>query len=91
MALSTKAYTTIKVVIDSPETTDSELERYLTYVRRDEIPEAITLIDDLAMRNEQRVAAAEELGLSTDLYIIRNSTLYKFRKLLKGLICKSVA
>lgn len=91
MALSSKAYTTIKVVIDNPETTDSQLERYVTYVRRDEIPEAISLIDDLAMRNEQRVAAAEELGLDPDIFIARNSSLYKFRKLLRGLICKSVA
>jgi len=91
MALSSKAYTTIKAVIDNPDTTDAQRERYATYIRRDEIPEAITLMNELIMKNEQRITAAEDLGIATDIFIARNTSLYDFKKILLGLTCKHVA
>lgn len=91
MALGSKAYTTIKEMIDNPDTTEAQRDRYVTYIRRDEIPEAITLMNELIMKNEQKIAAAEDLGSSTDVFIARNTSLYSFKKILLGLTCKSVA
>ena len=91
MALSTRAYTVIVDTVNEEAVSLSSLERYTGYIRRDEIPEAIELINKLIMKNERIIKELEDSEQDYNEYLGRNASLSEFKKILKNLQHKQVA